>query len=61
MLWDFNKLHLSTALGFEFAMDDASHCFFMFEKIIISACGKKSQKPDIGSTMQPIMVNSRMK
>jgi len=30
MLWDFNKLHLSTALGFEFAMDDASHCFFMF-------------------------------
>ena len=30
-LWDFNKLHLSTALGFEFAMDDASHCFFMFE------------------------------
>ena len=31
VLWDFNKLHLSTALGFEFAMDDASHCFFMFE------------------------------
>ena len=25
------QLHLSTALGFEFAMDDASHCFFMFE------------------------------